>query len=303
MATFPTVKLPEKPNQHPRVYHTYSPEWEQWYFLMSDAHVDSSEHVDWLLDEHLAEASRLNAPIIDCGDFFDVINSRDDKRRSQGSMRSEDKVDDYVDSILRHAVKRFGKYANLFLSVGSGNHESKIIKLCGTDLTRRFVEELNRLRDPKLPPIYRAGYGGWVRFLFENRQRSCRQSVNLKHFHGSGGGGEVTKGAMEAHRMAASVADADIVVTGHVHEKWEIEHVMESINDHGVAIFKPRIHIKLGSYKLDYRLDGAGTWHMERGGKPKPLGGTFIRFWCEAGRRIVVETRKPHVNYARLGAA
>ena len=67
MATFPTVKLPEKPNQHPRVYHTYSPEWEQWYFLMSDAHVDSSEHVDWLLDEHLAEASRLNAPIIDSG--------------------------------------------------------------------------------------------------------------------------------------------------------------------------------------------------------------------------------------------
>lgn len=293
---------PTLPNQHPRMRFTFSTGWRQDFLVTSDCHVDSSECAIDLLMEHLEEAKQRNALVIDLGDWFDVINSREDHRRSMASMRGENKVDAYVDSVLNSAVKRFGPYADLFCYMGTGNHESKLVKLCGSDITARFVDEMNRLRSPGLPPIYRAQYGGWLRLLFERKSATAtgdRQSCNLKLFHGAGGGAEITKGIMEVQRMAAAIDAADIVCTGHTHDGWQVPHIRESLNDMGVAILKPIRHIKVAGYKRDYRLDGAGTWGMQRGFKPKPIGGAWITFESTS-RRVSWTTAETKVDYSRV---
>ena len=298
---------PTLPNQHPRLKFTYTPGWTQSFLLISDCHIDSPEcQLDILID-HLDEAKERDALILYFGDFFDVINSRDDHRRSMASLRDENKVDAYVDSVIDFALGKFGKYADQFILFGRGNHESKLTKLCGTDITRRFIDELNRLRSPGLPPIYRGEYGGWLRMQFARESGSgCfsdRSSINLKYFHGSGGGAEVTKGVMEVQRWASAIDAADIMVTGHTHNGWIVPHLKEAINDLGIAYTKPLTHIKISGYKQDYRLNGAGTWAMQRGFKPAPIGGAWLELKAVksgpgyAIERSVSETR---VNYSRV---
>jgi len=293
---------PTLPNQHPRLKFKYKTGWTQNILCTSDEHTDSSECALDLLKADYDLAKETGAYIASFGDFFDVINSREDKRRSAGSMRDENKVDAYVDSVIDFGLKHFGKYADQFLMFSRGNHEIKLIKLCGTDIMRRFVDELNRLRSPGLPEIYLGGYGGWLRVLFErdSGQGCSRQSCNIKFFHGAGCAAEVTKGTMEVQRMAAAIDGADIVVTGHTHNGWQIPHVQETLNDAGVAQFKPRLHCKLSGYKVDYRLDGAGTWAVQKGFKPSPIGGAWITFHAPNNHKILWTARPTDVDYSRV---
>ena len=290
---------PTLPNQHPRLKFTFKNGWIQRVLFTSDEHTDSPEcALDILLDDY-REAKETGAYIVSAGDFFDVINSREDRRRSMSSLRDEHKVDNYVDAVLEFGVKTFGKFADNFCYFGTGNHESKLMKITGSDITARFVDELNRLRSKDLPPIYRAGYGGWLRCQFE-RQNNERQSCNIKIFHGSGGASPVTKGAMEVQRMAASIDNADIVVTGHNHHGLQIPHVFESINDVGVAYFKPRKHMKLAGYKVDFRLDGSGTWSMQGGNGARPIGGAWLTFEAANSHRVIWSTQETKVDYSRV---
>lgn len=291
---------PTLPNQHPRLKFKFKSGWSQRILFTSDEHSDSSEcALDVLLDDY-AEAKDTGALIASAGDFFDVINSREDKRRSQSSMKPENKVDAYIDSVLETALAKFGKFADCFVYFGRGNHDDKIIKLCGTDILRRFVDELNRLRSPGLPPIYVGGYGGWLRVQFEHEGKRDRQSCNIKVFHGAGGGAEVTKGTMEVQRMAAAIDSADIVVTGHTHDGWQIPHIKETLNDVGVAQFKPLKHVKCAGYKVDYRLNGAGTWGMQKGFKPKPIGGAWLTFEAVNAHKVIWTTQETKVDYSRV---
>ena len=291
---------PTRKNQHPRLKLKFKAGWSQRILFTSDEHTDSPECALDILLDHYKQARESKALIVTAGDFFDVINSREDRRRSMATVRDENKVDAYVDSVIQFGLDKFGRFADQFLYFGTGNHESKLVKLCGTDITARFVDELNRLRSPELPKIFRAGYGGWLRCQFERANSSShRQSCNIKIFHGTGGGSPVTKGSMEVQRMASYIDGADIVVTGHNHHGWQIPHMFEAINDNGVAYFKPRKHIKLAGYKVDYRLDGNGTWAMQGGSGPRPIGGAWLTFSIHADT-VVWDVQETRVNYAEV---
>ena len=293
---------PTLPNQHPRLKFKFKAGWSQRILFTSDEHADSPESVLDILLDHYREAKETGAYIVSAGDFFDVINSREDERRSMSTVRDEHKVDAYVDAVLEFGLKTFGKFADQFIYFGTGNHESKLMKLTGSDITARFVDELNRLRSPGLPPIYRAGYGGWLRCQFErgaDRVLGGRQSCNIKIFHGAGGASPVTKGTMEVQRMASYIDGADVVVTGHNHHSWQIPHMFESINNSGIAYMKPRKHLKLAGYKVDYRLDGSGTWSMQGGNGPRPIGGAWLTFTAD-GDRVTWETQETKVDYSKV---
>lgn len=297
----PEVTLPASPTHALTVKHRFGAGWEQWYFLQSDCHEDSTEHLRKLHTRHLAMAKERDALICDFGDFPDVISGRHDKRGSKDSVRADHAGGNYLDLVIDSVVDEHRDVADNWLVFGRGNHDQKILAHCETDILKRIVEGFNAARTPGLPNIHVAGYGYWIRFMFEADGGGHRQSVYLKGFHGSGGGGEVTKGTMEAQRMAATVSNADIVVTGHVHEKWEMELVREHLTDSGRVVLRPRTHTKLGSYKQDFRIDGAPTWHMMRpGGTPKPVGGKFLRFFAD-GSRVAWEITDAPVNYADLG--
>jgi hypothetical protein len=108
-------------------------------------------------------------------------------------------------------------YAKLVTVRGAGNHESAIHKNHETNLVERLTERIRANGGI----ARRGGYSGYVRFHIYNGKRQ-NNSLKLWYFHGSGGGGPVTRGVIQTNRQSVYVSDADIIATGHVHESWQV---------------------------------------------------------------------------------
>jgi len=257
-------------------------DWEQWLLLTSDRHHDSRDCNRDLEIEHLEKAKQRKALIIDIGDMFDCMQGKYDPRRSYPEMRPEyiesmerDRIG-YLDVIVKDAIKFYKPYASQFLMVGRGNHETAIQSHNDTDLTDRFVYGMNAEAKTK---IVAGCYGGWVKFMF-TIGGTQHETINLKYFHGSGGGGPVTKGTIQSNRQAVYLPDAQIVVNGHIHESWILAIPRERLSTEGVISQDLQYHVRTPSYKNDY-TDGSGGWHVERGAPPKPMGCVWLRFTRE----------------------
>jgi predicted phosphodiesterase len=246
--------------------------WEQWLLLSSDRHHDSIDCNRELELEHLEECKKRKAFIIDVGDMYDCMQGRFDPRKSYKNLRPEYKEDDYLDVIVKDAAEFYSPFVNQFLMIGRGNHESAVLKNNSTDLIDRTVYELNSHYSGH---IQAGGYGGWVRILCKIGSTQC-ESVKIKYFHGSGGGGPVTRGVIQTNRQAVFLPDADIVVNGHTHDSWYVPIEQERMSDKGDVYQSIQHHIRTATYHNDYG-DGSGGWHVERGGAPKPQGACWIR--------------------------
>lgn len=251
-------------------------DWEQWVLLSSDRHHDN-KYSRWDLEErHLKMAKERNALIIDVGDLFCAMQGKFDPRKSYDELRPEYATDAYFDEITKDAARFYGPYANNFLMIGRGNHETSVLSRNGTDLISNLVHRLNTDYGGN---IQAGGYGGWIKFQFEIH-KTQRSSLNLKYFHGSGGGGPVTRGVIQTNRQAVIYKNADIVVNGHTHDSWYVPIAQEYINDQGAVGKSLQHHIRTATYKDDYR-DGYDGWHVGRGGPPKPLGAVWMRLYAQ----------------------
>jgi hypothetical protein len=300
VTTKPEVILPETQHHALRVKCNFSKDWEQWVWFQSDLHFDSPEWQKKLYHKHAKTAMERDALFVDLGDLFDAINSTGDKRGGKGGFANEDNEPAYLDKLVDRAVEEFRPYAENWIYAGTGNHESKVLKIHETDLSNRFIREMNLLRGKDLPPIYRAGYDGWITFQFAHSGGGREQAIACKLHHGHGGGGEVTKGVIQDHRAAAATEGYGLYVSGHVHEQYMLKHLVEGLNSTGRVRTFERQHVRVASYKADFRTDGVGTWHMQRGGRAKPLGGAFVRFYCPEKMIVAFEVSYPHVNYDSL---
>lgn len=256
---------------------------EQWVFLKSDDHWDNPKCRRKLLSKHLKMAVERDAPIIGGGDLFCAMQGKYDKRGNKSSVRPEHNNNRYLDSLVDTAAEWYAPYASHMVCEGRGNHESAIQKNHETDLTDRFCA---KLRGESGAPTEAMGYGYWVRFQL-NRERQAR-SFRLKVFHGSGGGGPVTKGVIQTNRRAVYLPDADIVMTGHVHEAWSVCLRRERINNSNSISHDSQWHVCTPTYKEEYD-DGSKGWHVERGAPPKPLGGYWLRFYYSNDQQFEYE--------------
>lgn len=253
--------------------------WEHWFLLSSDRHHDSHACNRELEIEHLELVKQRNGHVLDFGDLFDCMQGKYDPRRSYPEMRPEylkimiDEGIGYLDAIVRDAAEFYRPYASRFLLVAQGNHESAIKNHNDTDLIERFVHDLNKDGGQ----VHKGAYGGWVRLMF-TIGKTQTESINLKYFHGSGGGGPVTKGTIQSNRQAVFLPDAQIVVNGHIHESWVLALKRERISERGVISQDTQYHVRTATYKDDY-LDGSGNWHVERGAPPKPMGAVWMRLF------------------------
>ncbi len=247
--------------------------WEQWFLLSSDRHHDNAHTNHKLEKRHLEQAVERKAGIIDVGDMHCAMQSKEDRRQNRGAMRDENAVEEYFDSLVDSAIEFYAPYAKQFIMISEGNHETAVKKKWGTCLTTRTVKGLNQATGSS---IFKGGYGGWINFVI-NRHGS-KHRFRCKFFHGSGGGGPVTRGVIQTNRMAVYLPDADIVVSGHTHDAWVVPISRERISNTGKVTIDEQVHIKTATYKDEY---GQGTegWHIERGGPPKPLGGYWLRFY------------------------
>lgn len=262
--------------------------WEAKFLLSSDRHWDNPHSDREMQKSHLEEAKRVGAGIIDVGDLFCAMQGKYDPRASKKDVRDEHNVSSYLDALVNTASEWFAPYAGNFICIGQGNHETSILKHQETDLTERLVHSL---REKTGADVHNGHYGGYVRFNFQSDRERDRQSVTLKYYHGHGGGGEVTKGLIQANRRAVIYPDADIIATGHVHEMWVMEQGRERLSQHGKVYDSVQTHVCLGTYKNEHN-GGKGGYHTEKGRGPRPRGAYWLTYrWGGAryGGRMLYE--------------
>lgn len=262
------------------------PSSEQYFLLSSDRHHDNA-HTDWDLElKHLAQAKERDAGIIDIGDMHCAMQGKYDRRQDRSALREEYQMGNYLDRLVESAADFYTPFAENFVLIGRGNHETSILKHHETDLTDRTCERISKQADHR---VLSGGYGGWVRFHFETTSTQV-QRVCLKYFHGSGGGGPVTRGVIQTNRMSVFLPDAHIVATGHTHDQWLVPISRERIANNGEIFIDEQVHVRCGTYKEEYG-DGNGGWHIERGAPPKPLGAQWLRFYREGPKVLFDITR------------
>jgi len=247
--------------------------WEKYFLLSSDRHWDSVNCDRKLMFEHLKLAKERDAHIIDSGDFFDMMQGKYDPRKSYSNMRPEYLDDNYLGEIVTDAYKQLKPYADRFVMLGRGNHDQAIRKHNSIDTMSLLTGKLNEVPGAK---IQLGGYSGWIRFQFKrNNHRVLKQ---MYYFHGSGGGGEVTRGVIRTNRMSVYIEGADFVITGHTHDIWDVPITKIRLNRKGnIEKYNCRF-INLGTYSDAYK-DGHDGWWVESGKSPRPKGAAWLRFF------------------------
>lgn len=248
-----------------------APGWEQWFLVMADDHWDNPHCRRDLHTKHLKQAKERNAGVLQLGDFFCAMQGKWDKRANKGDLRPEHQDGRYLDVLVKTAAEYLDPYAENYLFLAHGNHETPVLGRHETDLTENLAERLS------IPAM---GFSGFVRFLFSRKGQGSRTSRILFWHHGSGGGGDVTKGTIQSNRRGASVDGVDIVCSGHIHESWYLTIPKVRLNAQGKWETFDVHHLCTATYKDEYTMSGG--WHIERGAPPKPLGAWWLRFHYDA---------------------
>lgn len=266
--------------------------------MLSDLHWDNPKCDRDLLKKHLDYCKEHNIPVMVNGDFFCLMQGRGDNRRNKSDIRPEHNNSKYLDSIVTTAVEWFEPYADILTVIGYGNHETGIIKWQETDILQRFVDLLNLKCHSN---VQTGGYGGWL--IVKMIENTKIFSTRIKYFHGSGGGGVVTKGALNLTRALEMYEGCDVFTMGHIHENSARNDVRDTLNHNaykGYYVSHKPIHLLLtGTYKEEYQ-EGAKGWHVERGAPIKPTGGRFLTIKTERDRSNKEDVVRKYIDSHRI---
>ena len=173
---------------------------------MADLHIGDA-HCDYkgILARLEYIKNTPNAYVILDGDLMDtaIANSVGDSYGA--TLRPKEQ--------LEHCVKLFEPIRDKILAVLTGNHENRVYKTDGLDVTQIMCAQLG-LQDRYSPTTALL----FVRFGEQSRRSSQgrRQLYTIYVTHGSGGG---RKEGGKINRLAdlSSIVDADVYVMGHTH--------------------------------------------------------------------------------------
>jgi hypothetical protein len=247
---------------------------EQLFLLRSDAHHDAVACDRDLEMKHLLEAKKRGAYILDIGDLFDCMQGRYDKRSDRSALREEYQHGQYLNRLVDVAAERYAPFADRWLLMSRGNHETAIAKHNDFDLTEQLYARLK----PSAPHLQLGTYAGFVRLRMRRGGTSC-STVTIAYHHGFGGSAPVTRGVIQSNRMAISYPDADIVWSGHTHTEFYVSLARQRVNQRDEVVRSEQIHIKSPGYKED-TSKGDG-WAVEKGFMPGSLGAWWLRIWIE----------------------
>jgi hypothetical protein len=260
-----------------------SSDWEQYFLLVSDAHIDNAHADRGMFERHMRQCRERGGRWLSNGDFLCLMQGKYDLRSDTSACRPEHQQGRYLDSVISTTADYVAPHADMALLFAPGNHETAIRKRHETDMNERLVEAL-RHRRPADCQAYAGKYANWVRFLVRNKSR--RQlvggSVVMYMHHGYGGGGPVTRGTIQTSRMAVYLPDADIIWTGHTHDEWIMPIQRARLSPHGRPYLDRVTHVRSPGYKDEFS-EQAG-WAVEKGMPPKPKGALWLRFYMDNSR-------------------
>lgn len=245
--------------------------------LCSDIHIDNPDCLRDQYLHYLQTAVDMNAPVCCFGDYLCMMQGRNDRRGSKGKIRPENQKDDHFGSIIEEEIERMRPYASHLAMFSQGNHETAIIRHNEIDILKRIV---TGWKDRFDSPVQYGAYSGRIHVdvkLFDTRSQKIKNSnsVIIYYHHSPGSGGVVTRGHLAPQRMIAK-AEADIYVTGHIHQGWE-ERIPR--DEYSFKTKEPRIVTKwfvcLPAFKDEYK-DGRGGYVIEKNYGPTNLGAAFL---------------------------
>jgi hypothetical protein len=245
---------------------------KKYLYVCSDIHIDNIHCNRKLFKEHLEKAMELDAMIAIHGDFFCLMQGKYDPRSSKSSIMPEHIGGNYIEKVIDDAVEFMMPYAKNIILISKGNHETSVSNRMEFDITKFFLEKLNRLAGSD---IYMGEYGGYYVLNFHYNE-SSKKSVNVAYHHGNWGG-VVSKGTQGANRYGLIYPNADLFFSGHTHDGWILPIPRLVLNSSKFKVeLKNQWHVKTGTYKEEY-LDQKG-WAVEKIVMPKFIGGALIEF-------------------------
>ena len=250
------------------------------FLLQSDVHFDNPKCDRKLYFKHLAEAKARNAGIFCFGDFFDLMQSRHDRRRTKSSIRPEHNTDTYQDTVIQDSAYHLKEYAGNFIAFSDGNHETAVVKNIEVNPLANLALRLNMEHGGNM---HHLPYQGFIRFVFQHKAGGGIRKVNLAYHHGNWGG-VVTKGTLSVIRYASIFPDADIIISGHTHDQWLVKHEQYKLDRSAKIYQKTQYHVKSGTYKQEFQK-GSG-WAVEKITMPKSLGAWFLKLELSSNDKI-----------------
>jgi UDP-2,3-diacylglucosamine pyrophosphatase LpxH len=257
--------------------------------LLSDVHFDSTKCDRDMLKDHLDKALALKASVYIFGDWFDLMQGMYDPRRSYSSLRPEYKSITYLDDVINDAVEFLEPYKEVLAMVGRGNHETNIEKRLSTSPIDRLVGALGG-------GIMAGPYSGWVQLVYSrNANNHGGRHQRMLHFHhGYGGNAPRSKGVLNVDLDQKEWPDADVIVSGHTHQKWHVPMSVERITDRLNTYEDTVHHLKLGSYK---KLDRFAGWEVEKGFQQPRLGGWWMDAELRRTKHDKVDIARPYLSF------
>ena len=257
--------------------------------LLSDVHYDSTKCDRDMLKDHLDKALALKASVYVFGDWFDLMQGMYDPRRSYSSLRPEYKSITYLDDVINDAVEFLEPYKEVLAMVGRGNHETNIEKRLSTSPIDRLVGALGG-------GIMAGPYSGWVQLVYSrNANNHGGRHQRMLHFHhGYGGNAPRSKGVLNVDLDQKEWPDADVIVSGHTHQKWHVPMSVERITDRLNTYEDTVHHLKLGSYK---KLDRFAGWEVEKGFQQPRLGGWWMDAELRRTKHDGVDVARPYLSF------
>lgn len=258
--------------------------------LTGDRHHDNPRCDRRLEKKHLTQALKYNAPTIDVGDAWDLMQGKYDPRKTYTGLREEYSTgEEYLDLVEEEGVEFYKPFGDILALFSKGNHESSVLKRVGTNIPKRVAKGIRRETRNRWP--FYGNYAGWVIFRFLRPKGNLITSLSLKYHHGYGGGGPVTKGVIQTNRRAVYLPDAAVIVTAHIHEAWALPIIQERVSQQGVSSQRVAWHISTPTYQNDYG-DGTDGYHVEQGRPPKPMGCVWLNFELyNKSRRVRIDPK------------
>jgi len=247
--------------------------WEQHVLITSDRHWDSRKSDRRMQKRHLDRAMERDALIIDMGDLFDVMQGRNDRRGAKSAVLEEFNESDYLNQLVEQATEWFQPYAPNWLLMGTGNHETAIVRHNEFNLTKQLVWNLNR----EGGDIHLGNYTNYIQFKFKARgDRTYLPTYRVWYHHGYGGSAPRSKGVLAVDLRAAEHPDADLLIAGHTHQTWMVPKVRNRVTAAGRIYQQRQMHVQVPSYKGGIALDG---FEAEKGFSPTMQGAIWWRMY------------------------
>lgn len=154
---------------------------------------------------------------------------------------------------LNYIVKLFKPFEGQIDGAVMGNHEYRIFKESGIDITEQFCNQL------KIPYLLYSGVVTYASGLSNTRKFNRAYNINL--FHGKSGGG--VENALRACKAMSSKVSADVYLMGHCHYRASTDRIMKHVDSRNGVIIDSKQHFVLTGQMLKYDDSYADQMNLE----------------------------------------